>query len=94
MTWILTKRSAPSDDGHLSHHVYGVTQFVGEARSWYRASRVTDVIEVPSEKLAPVTGPDGNGYESIIRDTRFISWREQQLTNDKLIAATLKKENP
>lgn len=85
--FILTKRSAFSDGGLLCHSIYGRTEFVGEARAWFRASRATDVIEIHTGRISPPTGYEGNGYESFISDTRLGSWREQQYTNEKLLAA-------
>ena len=88
--FILTKRSKFNEDGWVSHVIYGWTDHVGEARGWFRSTRTTDVIEIPIVRPISSSGPDGNGYDSFISDTRLGSWREQQYANEKLLAAQKK----
>ena len=75
--YILTKRSAPSDTGKLSHHhIHGITPNISAARAWFRATRTTDVIEA---------NPDEHGahqFGELISDMRLESWREQALRQE------------
>jgi hypothetical protein len=80
--YVLSKRSALSENGLLSHSIYGSTPFVGEARAWFRASTVTDVIEVPLEAPWSEKDREGNGIGSYISEKRLESWREQQHRQD------------
>jgi hypothetical protein len=82
--YVLTKRSAPSDDGKMSHHIYGCTIHIQEARAWFKATRVTDVIELKTD-----ADPRNLAHEtwSSINDTRRESWREIQLREEKELAA-------
>jgi hypothetical protein len=79
--YILTKRSAPSDTGKLSHHQYGLTTDVWVARAWYRSTRVTDVIEIITEQAIMSLA-----HQNAISDERLESWREQEIKNAILTA--------
>ena len=76
--YVLTKRSAPSDTGKLSHHIYGLTPTASAARAWFRATRTTDVIEICFHK----DELSNWGISDLISDTRLESWREQQLRQE------------
>ena len=84
--YILTKRTAPSDKGNVMHSVHGSVDSVMAARAWYRASRITDVIEI---HCGPADYPDweGNSESNVIFDHRLRSWREQEYDHEKQLAA-------
>jgi hypothetical protein len=91
--YILTKRSAPNEEGKFSHHVYGSTPHIAVARAWFRATRVTDVFDcTPQERTTSYDDlgfylDGGQDAKSIIRDTQMESWREGRLRQEKELAA-------
>ena len=80
--YVLTKRSAPSDGGKLSHQIYGCTTLISVARAWFRATIVTDVIEL--DPYLDFLGIDYDDDSAVIRDSRVESWREFQLKQEKI----------
>ena len=91
--YILTRRSAPSENGTVSHAIYGRTVYIGEARAWFRGTRVTDVVEIPDGTPWNCEGRVGNTAGSFISEKRLPSWREEQYQNEKELAKLgLKKE--
>lgn len=86
--FILTKRTAPSDKGNMMHSIHGYTNHVAIARAWFRATRTTDVIDVPfkSQSVEHCFGIHGDSMDCVIRENRFESWREQQLRDELAMA--------
>lgn len=84
--YILTRRSAPSENGLVSHAIYGRTVFIGEARAWFRGTRVTDVVEIPEGTPWISEGREGNTAASFISEKRLPSWREEQYQHDLELA--------
>lgn len=82
--YVLTKRSAPSDSGKLTHQIYGTTIHIQEARAWFKATVVTDVVELKTD-----SDPYNISKEtwSAINDTRQESWREQKFRQEKELTA-------
>jgi hypothetical protein len=91
--YILTKRSAPNEEGKFSHHVYGSTPHIAVARAWFRATRVTDVFYFAPQAWNAYSNDrgyksgGGQDAESIIQDERMESWREIQFRQEKELAA-------
>jgi len=85
--YVLTKRSAPSDSGKLTHQIYGCTHHIQEARAWFKATVVTDVVELKTD-----ADPHNLARElySAINDVRQESWREIQFRHEKELAAQIK----
>jgi hypothetical protein len=81
--FVLSKRSRSNEAGEIFHVIYGITGFADAARCWYRATRTTDVIEIPDEVLTVV----GEFWETgtHIQDHKFPSWREQQAAAEKAL---------
>jgi hypothetical protein len=78
--YVLTKRSAPSDGGKLTHQIYGCSTLISVARAWFRATVVTDVVELECESNWCGEYVD---QDAVIRDSRMVSWREAKLKQEK-----------
>lgn len=85
--YILTKRA--SDGVQSWHNIHGHTDEVTEARIWYRATRTTDVVEVPDTHPSCSTATENDWEPHMncsVSATRMESWREQQTRHEKEIA--------
>jgi hypothetical protein len=84
--FVLTKRA--TDGKEFWHRVYGATPNIQEARTWYRATRTTDVFEIHTNVASFYQNAhwDGNEQGCHLSDTKLESWREQHAREEREIA--------
>jgi hypothetical protein len=76
--YVLTRRATDGTD--TWHRVHGITPHIGEARAWFRGTRVTDVVEITIDLTVE------QGADSFISAAKLPSWRDAQREQELLLA--------
>lgn len=83
--YILTKRALGSN-GRTYHLIHGATDDPESARAWFRASAVTDVVEVPDRAAGLSQAKPWRAiYAPNIAAERIEGWRDQWTAEQLLI---------